>query len=228
MVYIFKVYEQRRLITAIIFFNFYFLFAACSPMDPSRSSANEPGQSSSWSPFFYYSRTVANGWTIRLRAEGDISQYVPIEPSARHLERFYQAVYDKAIANPVGGTAPGYLDLRLGALSFMVVAGSVPVPWDIIAVFAQGMLNAARRGYVGGYTVAILPPGVTTRDSPSAGAMVMSAGVNMDILTLLASGVGQEGGDGGTQWREPELVNDENAEPGSTEAQPPPCKRHCP
>ena len=198
----------------------------CSPADSGSSSAVNAGASSSWSPFHFYSQTLTDGWTIRLRRESDITNYVPTEPSARYLERFYQAVYDKAISGLRNNEAPQYsIHLSLGALSLTLTAGSVPVPWHIIAIFAQSMLNAARRGYVAGYLVAILPPGVTAVESAGSAVMSLSAGLDTRLLRLLA---GDRGGDGG--WRSPEPVTDDgnDSDADSTYGQSPPCKKHCP
>lgn len=195
--------------------------ADCSPTHPSSSSVVNAGASSSWSPFCFYSRTLTGGWTIHLRAESDITNYVPVGPSATALEQFYQAVYNKAISSMMTLDPPTSLILRLGALSLTLSAQSVPVPWRIIAIFAQNMLSAARRGYVAGYSVTILPPGVTSVDSQGAAEISVTAGLNLGILRLLA------GEDDNSEWREPEAVESSTSEAETSSGNEPPCKRHC-
>lgn len=216
-------YKIRAVTIFTLFFCSYaILFASCSPTHPSSSNIVNAGASSSWSPFHFYSRTLTDGWRIRLRAESDITNYVPIAPSAHYLEQFYQAVYDKAILRFMNADAPTSLIVRLGALSLTLSVGSVPVPWHILALFAKNMLDAAKRGYVAGYSVTIMPPGVTLVDSPDTAEIRVAAGMNLDLLRLLA------GGGGDSEWRNPEPVNDSNSDPESDYAQSPPCKRHCP
>ena len=219
---IFSGYELRAAaVVCLIVCSRDISLANCSPTHPSSSSSGDAGASSSWSPFYFYSRTLTGGWTIHLRAESDITNYVPTGPSASALEPFYQAVYDKAISNAMNSEPPSSLNLRLGALSLTLSAESVPLPWHILALFAQNMLNAARRGYVAGYSVTILPPGVNSVNSLDAVEISVAAGLNLNLLSLLAAG--REVG----EWREPAAVNSSASEIGSGSGNEPPCKRHC-
>jgi len=96
------------------------------------------GAPSSFSRFYYYSRTLTDGWTIRLREESDLTLFVPIQTSAVHLMDFYNAVFQSASDKNIA-LAPPVVSciLRLGQLELLVSARSVPVPWNLTALFVQ-------------------------------------------------------------------------------------------
>ena len=127
------------------------------------------GASSSFSTFYYYSRTLTDGWTIRFREESDPTLFVPIQTSAVNLVDFYNAVFQSA-SDKMIALAPPVVSciLRLGQLELLVSATSVPVPWSLIALFAANMLHAARRGFTAAYSVEFEPLGETSDHSPSA------------------------------------------------------------
>ena len=135
---------------------------------------------------------------------------------------------EKSISNIANLAPPTSLVLQLGSLALTIAAKSVPLPWELLALFAKNMLDATRRGYTAGYSVVLLPPGVTSINSPSAVQINFSAGLSIQVLKLLA----------GSEWREPEPVNDgdstfESSDFGSSsfrtsDADEQPCKRQCP
>lgn len=154
----------------------YILPVRCGPTNP-RGNAVDAGASSSFSPFYYYSRTLTDGWTIRLRRESDLTIFVPIQTSAVHLVDLYNAIFQSA-SDKIMALAPPVVSciLRLGQPELLVSGRSVPVPWTSIALFAANMLYAARRGYTAGYSVELVPPGETSIDSPTAAQITLVVG----------------------------------------------------
>jgi len=171
-------YIIPRAVIAVTFLlcSSYTLPVICGATNPKGNSMNA-GASSSFSPFYYYSRTLTDGWTIRLREEGDLTLFIPIQTSAVHLVDFYTAVFQSA-SDKIIALAPPVASciLRLGQLELLVSARSVPVPWSLIALFAANMLYAARRGYTAGYSVEFVPPGETSTNSPNATQITLIAG----------------------------------------------------
>ena len=176
----FRMAPRAAIFIALAFCGYGILPVMCGLTDTNGRTVNR-GASSSYSPFYFYSQTLTDGWTIRLRAERDITHYVPIATSAIHLENFYQAIVEKATASfTLWEPPPPSVILRQGQLTLFVSAQSVPVPWHLIALFAMRMLEAARKGYTAGYSVMFLPPGVTSVDSPSAALVALVAGNPLD------------------------------------------------
>lgn len=154
----------------------------CGPTITRGNSVNA-GASSAFSPFYYYSRTLTDGWTIRLREESDLTLFVPIQTSTVQLMDFYNAVFQSASDKNIA-LAPPVVSciLRHGQLELLVSARSVPVPWNLTALFAANMLHAARGGYTAGYSLEFVPPGETLINSPNAAQIMPVAAMLLRLL----------------------------------------------
>ena len=135
------------------------------------------GASSSFVP--WNSIRLSDGWTVRVDGETNITQWVPVEWTATHLENFYQSAFEIASTNFWSGTSPSStFSLRLGALTlfFTPLFTSTPVPWHVIAQFTWAMLDAARRGYTAGYAVSLQSPADQQSGSNNGWMAILLAG----------------------------------------------------
>ena len=169
------------------------------------------GASSSFIP--WNSMVLADGWTVRLAGETDITQWVPIEWTAAPLENFYRRLFEIASVNFWTGSSPSTsFSLRLGDLSlfFMPIFSSVPIPWHVVAQFAWSMLDGARRGYTAGYSLRLQSP------------QDRQGGPNNGWFVVLLAGQGSDSHD-----LEGPSSPPPNGEPSGSGDEAP-CKRQCP
>ncbi len=89
---------------------------------------------------------------------------LPMRLAASALEELYYTVFEEAAAGFWGPdlySSDSSFDVTLGVLqlSFTLVFGQPPIPWQVVAAFAFNMFGATQRGYTSGFTGWIRSPG---------------------------------------------------------------------
>lgn len=114
-----------------------------STWTPGLSSHTQPSSSGAFTPI-----TLPLDWTIYPASSHLVLR--PVLVAAAALERFYTDIIDYCASNILSATPDAPLlngNLRLGALLLNVLGekGSPGLPWGVLALLAQGMLERARR-----------------------------------------------------------------------------------
>ncbi|KAL8756750.1 MAG: hypothetical protein Q9184_004389 [Pyrenodesmia sp. 2 TL-2023] len=112
---------------------------------PGLSSDTHPSSSGAFTPI-----ALPPNWTIYPASSHLVLR--PVLVAAAALERFYTDIIAHCASNFWSATPDAplwYGNLRFGALLLTVVGGegSPGLPWDVLALLAQGMLERVRRGW---------------------------------------------------------------------------------
>ncbi|KAL8725649.1 MAG: hypothetical protein Q9166_007226 [cf. Caloplaca sp. 2 TL-2023] len=145
-------------------------FPSGGPLFTPSISLSHDTQPSSSGPFT--SINLPSGWT--LYPPSSASAIIPVQLAAAHLEAFYTALIATCAHNfwsPNPDTPLLNNALRAGPFMLTVIGaaggsssghagggGGTGVPWGILALIAQGMLERARRGWTSTFDGALTSP----------------------------------------------------------------------